>query len=69
MIERLIICWHVLTMHTYACFFCNKKMTKQRCYEENTFDVFNKTIADFASNNYDIEAYERSKHNHQRSKV
>lgn len=34
MIERLIICWYVLTMHTYAVFFCNKRMTKQRCYEE-----------------------------------
>ena len=56
-------------MHTYAVFFCNKRMTKQRCYEENTFDVFNKTIVDFVSNNYDIEAYERSKHNNQRSEA
>lgn len=52
MIERLIICWHVLTKHTYAVFFCNKDMSRQACFEKNTFQVFNETIVEFVSGDY-----------------
>ena len=52
MLERLIICWHILTKHTYAVFYCTKDMERQGCYAKNTFDVFNKAIVEFVSNNY-----------------
>ena len=55
MLERLIICWHVLTKHTYAVFFCSKDLKQQACYEKNTFKVFNETIVDFVSNNYEYK--------------
>lgn len=52
MLERLIICWHVLTKHTYAVFFCSKDWKRKRCYAKNTFGVFNETIVDFVKGNY-----------------
>ncbi|MBR5297442.1 MAG: hypothetical protein IKU29_06215 [Parabacteroides sp.] len=55
MIERLIICWHVLTTHTYAVFFCSKDLKKQVCYEKNTFKAFNEAIVDLVSNNYEYK--------------
>lgn len=52
MIERLKICWYVLTRHTYAVFFCSKDKKHQECFEKNTFDIFNKSIVDFVNNDY-----------------
>ena len=52
MLERLKICWYVLTRHTYAVFFCSKDMKKLGCYVNNDFEVFNKTIIDFVEENY-----------------
>ena len=52
MIERLKICWYVLTRHTYTVFFCSKDMKHQECFENNTFDVFNQAIVEFVSKNY-----------------
>lgn len=51
-IERLTICWYVLTRHTYAVFFCSKDLKHKECYENNTFPIFNETIADFVTNGY-----------------
>jgi hypothetical protein len=53
MLERLKICWYVLTRHTYAVFFCSKDLKHQECYEKNTFDVFNQSIVEFVSENYE----------------
>lgn len=55
MIERLKICWYVLTRHTYAVFFCSKNKKHQECFEKNTFDIFNKSIVDFVNNDYKYE--------------
>ena len=52
MIERLIICWHVLTKYSYAVFFCSKDMKKQYCFENNTFDEFNEAIVEFINEDY-----------------
>ena len=52
MIERLKICWYVLTRHTYAVFFCSKDLEHQECFENNTFDVFNQAIVEFVNENY-----------------
>lgn len=52
MLERLKICWYVLTRHTYAVFFCSKDMKHQECFENNTFDVFNQAIVEFVNDNY-----------------
>ena len=52
MLERLIICWHVLTKHTYAVFFCSKDLKHKECYAKNTFRVFNEAIAEFAKEDY-----------------
>lgn len=52
MIERLIICWYVLTRHTYAVFFCSRDMKHQECFENNTFGEFNEAIVEFVGNNY-----------------
>jgi hypothetical protein len=53
MIERLKICWYVLTRHTYAVFFCSKDWEHQECFEKNTFDEFNQAIVEFVSGNYE----------------
>lgn len=57
MFERLIICWYVLTRHTYAVFFCSKDMKNVECYEKNTFKVFNETIVEFVNDNYGKQTY------------
>lgn len=52
MLERLKICWYVLTRHTYAVFFCSKNLKHQECYTKNTFDVFDQTIIEFVGDGY-----------------
>ena len=52
MIERLKICWYVLTRHTYAVFFRSKDMKHQECYEKNSFSVFNEAIVEFVKDGY-----------------
>ena len=52
MIERLIICWYVLTRHTYAVFFCSKNWEHQECYTKNTFDVFDEAIVELIRAGY-----------------
>ena len=54
MLERLKICWYVLTRHTYAVFFCSKDWKHKECFTKNTFDVFDETIVEFVGNNYNI---------------
>ena len=39
MLERLKICWYVLTRHTYAVFFCSKNMKHQENYKINETEV------------------------------
>lgn len=52
MLERLKICWYVLTRHTYAVFFCSKNWKHQECYAKNTFDVFDEAIVEFVRAEY-----------------
>lgn len=52
MLERLKICWYVLTRHTYAVFFCSKNLNHQECYTKNTFDVFDHAIIEFIGDGY-----------------
>lgn len=54
MLERLKICWYVLTRHTYAVFFCSKNLKHQECYSKNTFDVFDESIVEFVGNKYNV---------------
>ena len=52
MIERLKICWYVLTRHTYAVFFCSRDLKHKECYVKNDFDVFNDAITEFVKEKY-----------------
>jgi hypothetical protein len=52
MLERLKICWYVLTRHTYAVFFCSKDWKHQECYAKNTFDFFDEAIVEFIRAGY-----------------
>ena len=52
MLERLKICWYVLTRHTYAVFFCSRNWKHQECYAKNTFDVFDEAIVEFIRAGY-----------------
>lgn len=52
MLERLKICWYVLTRHTYAVFFCSKNWKHQECYAKNTFDFFDEAIVEFIRAGY-----------------
>lgn len=51
-VERLIICWYVLTYHTYAVFFVNKSITQKRCWVANNFALFDEAVSIYAENHF-----------------
>ena len=63
-VERLIICWYVLTYHTYAVFFVNQSITKKRCCVANNFALFDEAVSKYAENHFQtVNNKDESKNN------